>query len=200
MTTEYPVALNSPDHTHPLGCLADQYTNPAFIEELEGLFARKVSVLDLGCAGAGMVRDLLQQGHVAVGLEGSDRPQDSGFAAWPELGSVNLFTADIGKPFEVRLDGAPTQFDVVTAWDVFEHIPEDSLPQLMKNVVSHLTEGGLLIVTIANSSSCPDVEHHLTIRETQWWIDLISGYLEPSGIRIKNPVRTPWEVLVFKRR
>ena len=33
---------------------------------------RFIKVLDLGCAGGGMVHDFLDGGHVAVGLEGSD--------------------------------------------------------------------------------------------------------------------------------
>jgi hypothetical protein len=73
--TEFPVALDSPDHLCPWGTARDSSTNSRFNEKVYRLFeplGRFPRVLDLGCSGGGFVRACLNDGCLAVGIEGSD--------------------------------------------------------------------------------------------------------------------------------
>ncbi len=69
--TSKPIALDSPDHLVPLGTRQDNSVNRAFNRKLRTLIPQP-RVLDLGCAGGGMVASFLDEGDFAVGVEGSD--------------------------------------------------------------------------------------------------------------------------------
>jgi len=172
--TDDPVAYESPDHLHSRGTKNDNTRAPFFIKKCESLFPEKghLRFADLGCAGGGIVLDALLRGHQAIGLEGSDYSLKSQRAEWRLLRN-NLFTCDIAKPFSVvDLEGKPVLFDIVSAWEVFEHIPEEGVPQMLENIANMLTPGGYFIGTV---SQVEDYEPesgvllHLTIRKAEWW-------------------------------
>ena len=108
--TAYPLASDSPDHLHPKGTALDNSSNRRFNQKLYTLYrslGRPLRILDLGCAGGAFVRECLSDGHIAVGIEGSDYSRRWGRAEWPMLGGRALFTADVARPFEVvRLEPA----------------------------------------------------------------------------------------------
>ncbi len=60
--TDYPVALDSPDHLYPHGTVRDNSYSRAFNDKLGGLVEWPISVLDLGCSGGAMVHSMLQEG------------------------------------------------------------------------------------------------------------------------------------------
>ena len=71
--TEKPVALDSHDHVKPWGTVRDNTSNREFNRKLFELIpVDRIRVLDLGCAGGGFVRSILEAGGFAVGVEGSD--------------------------------------------------------------------------------------------------------------------------------
>ncbi|MHC4338300.1 MAG: class I SAM-dependent methyltransferase [Planctomycetota bacterium] len=181
LDTEHPVALDSPDHTQPRATKNDNSTNPAFNRCLLALYeGRKPSVLDFGCAGGGMVRSLIWgDGCLAIGLEGSDYNLEFQQAEWPMI-PENLFTCDLGYPFTLHNgDDEPHQFDVVTAWEFVEHIPQGRLPVMIQNMRKHLKKGGLVIGSTNDRESIVNgVEHHLTRKPIAWWIELfeLSGF------------------------
>ena len=174
--TDYPLAIDSPDHLHPWGTAADNHFNPDFNRRLLKL-VNPVAVLDLGCAGGGMVQSFLKMGQLAVGIDGSNYSLKFKRAAWAKIPG-NLFTADIAKPFTIY-DGMaqPYQFDVVTAWEFFEHIKETDLPMVMDNILKHLKPGGLLIGTTTNAPSRhTKYEYHQTRQPREWWLKYFSQY------------------------
>lgn len=195
--TDHPIAADSLDHTQPRGAALDNSRNRRFNWKLYALHPsldRPMRVLDLGCSGGGFVRDCLYDGRLAVGIEGSDYAANWGRAEWPLLEGKYLFTADIARPFEVvnadRRAGERVLFDVVTLWEVLEHIKERDLPALFQNIRSHLMPGGLVIASI---SSEPLV-HHQTVQDLSWWtaafraqglqpIDGYVGYFATQFIR-----------------
>lgn len=134
-----------------------------------------LNILDLGCAGGGLVRSLLDDGHFAIGLEGSDFPKTHGLGEWNTIPG-NLFTCDITEPFlltEETTTSQPFLFDIVTSWEVLEHIPEERLPQLMENIRRHLKPDGRIIFSIA---TFPDFDEetgtnwHVCIHSKPWWM------------------------------
>ena len=178
--TEYPVALTSPDHLHPHGTKRDNTVNLKFNAKLlKVVKSRPVRVLDLGCAGGGFVKSMLDMGHFAVGVEGSDYCKFHRSKEWGNIPD-NLFTADIRQPFEILEDGQPVRFDVVTAWEFFEHIDLPGLTGVIDNIKRHLKPGGLLIGSInTNSSQSNGIDYHLTVEKPIWWIEMfeINGFV-----------------------
>lgn len=181
--TSFPVAYDSPDHLSPWGTIRDSSRNPRFNEKLYRLFSdlnRPLRVLDLGCSGGGFIRDCQNEGCIAVGLEGSDNSLRMKRAEWATIGGHSLFTCDISKPFKVwfRADGSeiPATFDVITSWEVLEHIREDSLPTVCENVKSHMSPNGIAIFSVSMNSDKPNgVELHQTIKPEHWWLDMFKN-------------------------
>ena len=206
--TYNPVALDSPDHKYPDACLRECTENPSFLEEIVWkLGSQQLKVLDLGCAGGGMVAEFLQAGHIAVGLEGSSLPQDREVFYWEQLGGRFLHTCDVGYPFWVLLNRESMKFDLITAWDSLEHLPEDREECCFRNVAEHLSIGGIFVCSIAGDSSVGGeamVEHHLTQKPQDWWDEKMSKYLERSEITVDNPLRVAekkaWPTTVWRKR
>lgn len=178
--TEHPIATASLDHLHPFGTATDNHTSDTFCAKLCELlkFTTPPAVLDIGCAGGGMIGDMWRQGWDAVGIEGSDYSQKAGRAEWATLDGICLFTCDATKPFTIKRsseDGCfPVRFHVITAWEVLEHIETDDLPQFLDNVKSHLLPGGYFICSIASFASPHDgVELHRTILPICDWKELL---------------------------
>lgn len=186
--TEHPVAIDSPDYLTPWGTARDNSFNLRFNFKLLRLFQglnRFPKVLDLGCSGGGFVKTCLDQGCLAIGIEGSDHSQLHARAEWPTLGNKFLFTADITKDFQVKLKNVPLLFDIITLWEVMEHLPTDRLASVCKNISSHLEEHGLVIMSIASTEEIiRGTKLHLTVKEKHEWLDIfkknklypLSGY------------------------
>jgi SAM-dependent methyltransferase len=166
-----PVAVDSPDHLHPIGAAHDNSTNPEFNRRLYALWpGRKIRVLDLGCAGGGFVEECIRDDNMAIGLEGSSRPMQEQRDAWARI-PANLFTCDITEPFTLRNeDGSPARFDAITMWEVIEHIPREKLGILLENVRRHLSLSGVFVVSTTTLPSVKDgVDLHPTRERKEWW-------------------------------
>lgn len=175
VVTEHPIATGSADHQVPRGAVNDNTRHPRFVQRVEDVLGRNLSVLDLGCAGGGLVLDFLIAGHDAIGIEGSDAPKRRALGEWLNMPD-RLFTADITKPFKIVDDtDSPKRFDLVTAWEVMEHIGIEQIKGLFENVRKHLRLGGLFVVSIATFEDA-DPESgavfHVTVKPRQWWEEL----------------------------
>ena len=89
------------------------------------------------------------------------------------------FTADITKPFSLVGLGEeqPQQFDVITLWEVLEHIAEADLPGVFASIRQHLHPTGRLIVSISpNDDIFEGVNLHQTVRSFEWWVAKIHSF------------------------
>lgn len=174
LETDHPIAYESLDHLYPHGTIRDNTRYPRFVEKCEGLLAPKTDLafLDLGCSGGGMVLEAALRGHISMGLEGSDCSKKEQRAEWRLLGD-RLQTCDITKPFCLRDSrGEMRQFDIITAWEVLEHIAEADLPGLFDNIKKHLADDGIFVGSIANWDDIdPEsgVNWHVTVHPYDWW-------------------------------
>ena len=174
LITDYPVAYKSLDHLYPHGTIRDNTRYPRFVKKCEELLGREngLAFLDLGCSGGGMVLDAALRGHLSIGLEGSDCSAKELRAEWRLLGD-RLKTCDITKPFRLeQADGMIQKFDIITAWEVMEHIAENDLPQLFCNIQEHLSDDGYFIASIANWDDIDPktgVNWHVTVHPYDWW-------------------------------
>ena len=196
LETENPIAYESNDTIVPHGTIRDNTRCPRFVRRCEEIMGHSHALrfLDLGCSGGGMVLDALLRGHYGLGLEGSDASLQEQRAEW-RLIPEHLKTCDIAKPFCIYQHGShePFLFDVVTAWEVLEHIPEESIPQLFANIYAALAPDGLFVATIAAK---PDIDPetgvnwHVNIHPSDWWEKM----LHDSGFSLENELFTVFDL------
>ena len=174
ISTDHPIALDSIDHISPLGTRKDNSVNLKFNEKLLRMIPHKpVSVLDIGCAGGGFVESLIGVGQIAIGIEGSNYSKKNNRAAWGTIPEY-LFTADARKPFVIfDIYNQLVKFDVITAWEFFEHIEEDKISDVIENIQRHLKPGGLLIASINTHS---ESKYHPTAHEPGWWFEFFKWH------------------------
>lgn len=191
LKTSNPIAKESKDRIVPGGSMMDSTSNPEFAVLARKLFVdkRPFSLLDLGCSDGSAVFDILQLKNCqeykyhnifAVGLEGSDYPLIRRRGYWQEqYVGKNLFLCDISEKFDLYssnvyehcYEEVNWKFDVVTCWEVMEHIPEKQLPVLCDNVRRHLMADGIWIMSVSNQQGY----HHETIRPRDWWIKMFES-------------------------
>ena len=174
--TDHPVAYDSPDHTTPRGTINDNSFNRVFNDKLIASMGSGIRVLDLGCSGGGFVSSLVDAGIEAYGIEGSDISRRTKRAEWATIPD-RLFTADVTRRFSLVEGDEPQQFDVITAWEVLEHIRSDDLPGVFSNIERHLQPEGRLIVSISpNEDIFEGVNLHQTVRPFEWWVAKIHSF------------------------
>lgn len=194
VTTDHPLAEDTPDHLFPRGTAGDNTRSPRFVAACETLLGNPIRHLDIGCAGGGLVWDFTQRGHFSIGIEGSDWSLREQRAEWRTIPD-RLFTADVRHPFRIEDgSGRPQKFDVVTAWELFEHIPEASLPTLLYSIRQHLRPGGLVVASIATFVDRDEAGHdfHATIRDQKWW----DALFEREGL---PPIESPFSLKDYPR-
>jgi len=168
-----PVALDSPDHYEPRGTKNDNTRHPRFVHRCESLLPSIVH-LDIGCAGGGLVWDFTLRGHLSVGIEGSDYSLREQRAEWRIIPN-RLFTADISAPFRVLdEEDKPVLFNLVTAWELFEHIPTESVDPVLDNIIANMTPDAMLVCSVATFVDKDDTTgtvYHQTVESREWWLD-----------------------------
>ena len=194
LETEYPVAYESNDHIVPHGTIRDDTRYPRFIHACEMYFKNmdKLAFADLGCSSGGIVLDALLRGHEAVGLEGSDESFKQQRAHWRVIPN-NLFTCDVTKPFTLKKDGIRKEFDVISAWEMLEHIRESDLDALLKNIKDHLKLGGIFVGSIANWDDIDEktgVNWHVNLHPYEWWSEKFKTF----GFEIITEKFSPYEM------
>jgi len=208
LSTDHPVASTSDDHKFPRGTVNDDTRWPRFCKKAEMIFqGRKIRFLDIGCAGGGLVFDFLIRGHDAAGIEGSDLNRMLERAHWGVIPD-HLFTCDAAEPYRfLSVDGDhPIKFDLISCWEVLEHIPAASLAQFFRNVKEHLAQDGLFVASVATFED-RDAETgavwHKTVRPKEWWLEVLARLgLEPRETSFihedfargtGNPFATDWD-------
>ena len=185
LRTERPIALDSADHQWPRGAILNNNANRRFNLKLYDYFRRKpnLTVLDIGCAGGGFVRSILEDGYEAIGIEGSNVSQRLRSGEWDTI-PYHLFTADATGRFSfVDRAGKTVLFDCITAWEVLEHIRETCLPAFLANITENLAPNGIFVGSIA---TFPDGDptigavYHVTMHGPEWWLERFhAAGLEP---------------------
>lgn len=191
--TEFPVAFDSPDHIYPWGTANDNTSHPGFVEDIQNYFQQKeIFFMDLGCSGGQLVKEFLDAGAIAIGLEGSDYSIQHNRANWPELNNKNLFTCDISQPYQILFNNNSVKFDCISAWEVVEHIKTDRLDQFFENIFNHLNDKGIFCCSI---STVPDPHGEIELHQTVWskekWLEYFvnKGYKYNDAPLIKKRVR-----------
>jgi len=208
LNAEKLIATDSTDHMHPRGTINDNTRHPRFVRACEKIIQRScIKHLDLGCAGGGLVWDFTMRGHQSVGIEGSDISLKEQRAAW-RLIPDRLFTADIRKKYRFTdIDKEEIQFDIVTAWEVFEHIDTELVDDVLSHIADNLRQGGHLVASISKVDDrdlSSNISWHKTIKDENWWhnrlrqngfvIDSIGWEIGDFVRGVGNPRADDWNV------
>ena len=171
VNTKFEFCVDSPDFTIPIGAIHDDTTDLDYIKSIEEFFDnRKLTTLELGCSGGRVVKDLVDRGHDAYGLEGTPFPMALKRPAWVELYKKRLFTCDLSKPFELlNDDGENMTFDAISHWEFLEHLPPSSLDYFHARLYVHLKDDGSIFSGYSpwgpttNRDRFPEGDHRKTI-------------------------------------
>lgn len=216
LDTKFPIAIDSDDHKYPEGVFIDNNVNAAFVAGVENYYkGRKIDFMDLGCAGGGLVCEMHNRGHNAVGLEGSDtclnpvrelvekvNALPAGYQNWQTHGNTRLFTCDVTKRYQVYEDGQPLQFDLITCWDVMEHFYPDQIETFLRMVFNHLKPDGIFLASIAlfdsgrhpqlveaDPNTPADLNYHKSVYGADWWLQKINVFFDRTAYPFVQPNR-----------
>ncbi|MBK8098291.1 MAG: class I SAM-dependent methyltransferase [Planctomycetes bacterium] len=104
-------------------------------------------VLDVGCAAGYFLRVMASEGHDVHGVEPSAPIAKE---AVEQLGADRVFVGNLDEAITAR-GWQPGTFDLITLWDVIEHIPD---PQTtLRRVRTLLAPGGRLLLETQNVGS-----------------------------------------------
>lgn len=207
IVAERAVAADTNDHLFPRGTKIDNTRHPRFVRACEAMLASPIRHLDVGCGGGGLVWDFTRRGHLSVGVEGSDYSLREQRVEWRTIPD-RLFTADICYPFHFQdHSGQRVIFDVISAWELFEHIPEAKIGGLLNNITSSLRPGGYVVASIAtflDRDERTGVVYHHTVQPQEWWAERfkavglmpVDGMLETADFvrGSGNPTAYDWDV------
>ena len=190
LKTDYPIAYDSPDHLMPWGTMRDNSTNTSFINEVLEFFKLnynldKIKFMDLGCSGGQLVVDFYKKGNIAVGLEGSDYSVKHKRANWPEFHEKILFTCDVAKPYNVSYNKNQYECNMITAWEVIEHIHPDEMNEFFKNISNHLENFGVFVGSISTKEEIIQghVLHQAVFSEHEWY-NKLPEFLEGTNLKV----------------
>jgi len=159
VVTKHPWCVSSADFLQPIGAVNDDTTNNEYINTIEEHFqGKKISSLELGCAGGQIVADLINHGHDAYGLEGTPYPLELGRPAWSQYYNTRLFHCDLSKPFRLLDEqGEDYQFDLISHWEFLEHLPTDCLKYFHAKLYLHLKDEGVVLCGICPWGAFTDI-------------------------------------------
>ncbi len=136
-----------------------QWNHKQAVKYLKKKFpAGDASILDIGCFNGFFVRKLLNCSFTASGIDFNNKALDFGTSNYGLEGRISNKTVQ-------TLLAEGLQFDVVTLFEVIEHLEDFS--SVLSDVRKLLKPDGLLILSTPNSRMCwrPDLDfppHHLS--------------------------------------
>lgn len=108
---------------------------------------KRARVLDVGCAAGYFLRVVQQEGHEVWGVELSPAIATEAVA---HLGADRIHIGTLDHAVEA-MDFQPGSFDLITLWDVIEHIPD---PQsVLRRIRDLLAPNGRLLLETQNVAS-----------------------------------------------
>ena len=206
LKTDHPIAFDSPDHITPWGTMRDNTTNLEFIDEIHEFFKLNNEVdnfnfLDLGCSGGQLVVDFHKRGNLSVGLEGSDYSVKHQRANWPEYHNKILFTCDVTKPYAIYNNDEKVEFDLITAWEVVEHIHPKDLSNFFSYINDNLKTGGSFLASISTvGDNTLGIDLHQSVFTEAEWYKNFPQVLKNTNLKVyKYPFthKVRWDATSF---
>lgn len=161
---------------------------------------RAISVLDYGCGKAKHT----YQGRTKI--NSTLRVPENFFSLMQ--GSIQCYYCY--DPAVSKYNKKPSSgslFDVVTMIDVAEHIPEEYIEDVIKEIFAYTKEDGLLVTSISGSPSfhhfsedgVPTTNLHVNLKSKEWWIDILTKYSERKAFVLQYNFVPPGQELAVLR-
>jgi SAM-dependent methyltransferase len=144
-----------------------------FVDHFQRVFPiRDKNMLDLGCALGGIVLALNKKGANAFGMDLSEYAIQKGQKIFPELVGRTVISSSHQLPYD------NDSFDIVLSNQVFEHIPEGIVPQMMSEISRVMRPGAIAWIglVLADGAHRPFVDgpDHITLKTLDWWKERIT--------------------------
>lgn len=142
----------------PYHWIMSRYSTHKYLYPLEVLapyLKKGLRVLDLGCGDARRTVEMAKMVREVVGLENQEKPLKFARIILEDMSKVS-------KKITLALyDGKhipypENSFDVVTAFDVIEHLPRTAVPSWLKEIHRVLRPGGVFIILTPNRRMLTD--------------------------------------------
>jgi 2-polyprenyl-3-methyl-5-hydroxy-6-metoxy-1,4-benzoquinol methylase len=148
---------------------------------LEHLPGGAERVLDAGCGDGWLSHLLAERSREVVGVERLEHLVGYSRTLVPQ---GRFYRADLREPgLAERLPDGPASFDAAVLMEVYEHIPPQDCPAVLKNLATLLRPGGTLIVSVP-SRELPASELHYRHFEP----DLLRRELDAGGFDVQQVV------------
>ena len=150
LLSDFPLAKTSLDCINPESTVEGIVRPTHFVRNCIDLFGQDFNLLDLGTGAGGLIFECLANGIFSVGIDGSDYCARYRIGYWPLLKN-NLFNCDITKQFSfVKIEEQDIfTFQIITMWEVLEHIDDENLDSLFNNVYVNLSDNGYFIGSVS---------------------------------------------------
>lgn len=151
------------------------------IRQINALTSERGRLLDVGSGMGHFLNAAKRHGWQVTGVE-------------PQRNAVAYCTENWGiEPYRGFMEDFRFQrefFDVVTLWDVWEHV-HDPLP-LLDHCIELLSPGGLLVIAVPNASGWParlfrgDWRYVMSIHLNYFTLPYVESILTARGLRIES--------------
>jgi cyclopropane fatty-acyl-phospholipid synthase-like methyltransferase len=168
---------DSPEHMEKMRLFYEKRMLPYFPPD------RNVKILDIGC-GMGFLLNALK-GAGYINISGIDVDEH-------QVMSCRKKGLDVTRTSDTAgfLEEHAGEFDVITAFDVLEHIPPDHQIAFVRSVSTALKTKGVFMATVPNATSALasrnryiDYTHHVLFTEVSLDFVLYNGGFRNIGIR-----------------
>ncbi|GJM18747.1 MAG: hypothetical protein DHS20C14_09600 [Phycisphaeraceae bacterium] len=185
MTTDYAAIYDHQITTNPSYALAEH--SPGFkavLEHAHRLTRITGRSLDVGC-GSGFVVELLRTVPFELDAQGVDVSPESAAVAAKRNGADRIKVSD-GRSLPYDDD----RFDLVTSFDVLEHLDEADVPAFCDELRRVTRPGGLVMCSVALREASALDQHgdnvHRTVRPFDWWVP----FVQPDEAHwVRNPAQ-----------
>jgi len=139
-----------------------RYTAQRFLALVQEFRPPPARLLDVGCATGLFIREAHQAGYQVTGLEASE---------WAVARARERCgrAATIVSGFLEKTDLPPQSFDVITAWDVLEHVSRPT--EIAQRLRGWLADDGWLFLNV------PDIESRIARLMGKRWVLLLREHL-----------------------
>ena len=145
-------------------------TEPLWLPKTFDL-SRSGVALDVGCEFGRSVRWLSKQYDQVIGTDISSHVIDKTRKLCQEIDNATFY---VNEADSVPAEVLPSSIDMVYVFTVFQHIPREYTPGLLRKIQEVLSDNG---VVVFNLVSCINEDKNDGIAETEWAI----GYSEPQA-------------------
>ncbi len=110
----------------------------------------------------------------------------------------------MGIPAQAVMEDLPPgpPFDLVVAFDVFEHLDADRLGPLLQQVHARLAPAGRLLCRVPNGDSPFGLKHQNgdASHRAAYGLDQLVQLAEPAGLRLVAQGEAPWHAMPDRKR